>query len=330
MDNMPMQPPGKHLSVGERANIIANEHAQARYKIGKAEETQRRQQADIKLFASFLSEVGYEYPLSEFLDSNDWSLWSGITYGLVEGYLIWQLQQNYAIGSINVRLATVKTYCKLAQKAGTLSLEAYGAITLVKGFSHKEGVHVDEKREISRKGEKKAQWTSINAGHAALLKQQPQTKKGRRDAALISIMIDHGLRVGEVAGLMVQGIDLKEGTITFYREKVDLTQIHKLEPDTLIALLRYLPDCAGPYLFPGHKGQAITTRAINDRVSKMGIKIGVEALSPHDLRHYWATRAAKNKTPIKALQTAGGWKSPTMPLRYAESAEIANEGVILG
>jgi hypothetical protein len=39
-----------------------------------------------------------------------------------------------------------------------------------------------------------------------------------------------------------------------------------------------------------------------------------------------ATRAG---TPIKALQDAGGWNSPNMPLRYAESAEIANEGVRL-
>jgi hypothetical protein len=32
---------------------------------------------------------------------------------------------------------------------------------------------------------------------------------------------------------------------------------------------------------------------------------------------------------IKALQDAGGWNSPNRPLRYAESAEIANDGVKL-
>jgi hypothetical protein len=36
-----------------------------------------------------------------------------------------------------------------------------------------------------------------------------------------------------------------------------------------------------------------------------------------------------NSTDIKALQTAGGWNSPAMPLRYAEENTIANEGVVL-
>jgi hypothetical protein len=34
--------------------------------------------------------------------------------------------------------------------------------------------------------------------------------------------------------------------------------------------------------------------------------------------------------PLKALQDAGGWSRPAMPLCYAESAEIANDGVTLG
>jgi hypothetical protein len=46
--------------------------------------------------------------------------------------------------------------------------------------------------------------------------------------------------------------------------------------------------------------------------------------------HYWATQAARNNPPIDRLQEAGGWNSPAMPLRYGETAKIANEGVNLG
>jgi hypothetical protein len=35
---------------------------------------------------------------------------------------------------------------------------------------------------------------------------------------------------------------------------------------------------------------------------------------------------SRKGTQIRALQDAGGWSSPAMPLRYAESARIANEG----
>ncbi|MBC8492720.1 MAG: hypothetical protein H8D43_02960 [Chloroflexi bacterium] len=38
---------------------------------------------------------------------------------------------------------------------------------------------------------------------------------------------------------------------------------------------------------------------------------------------------ARSGTPIDRLQDAGGWASPSMPLRYVEAARIANEGVRL-
>ena len=57
--------------------------------------------------------------------------------------------------------------------------------------------------------------------------------------------------------------------------------------------------------------------------------VGLPNLRAHDCRHYWATAAIRNGTDIKALQTAGGWNSPPMPLRYAEENVVANEGVVL-
>jgi integrase len=82
------------------------------------------------------------------------------------------------------------------------------------------------------------------------------------------------------------------------------------------------------------KGGELTTagmspRAITKRVKDLGEDAGIEGLSPHDLRHYWATQAARSGTPLNRLQQAGGWSSLAMPMRYIEDAEIANEGVIL-
>jgi integrase len=74
----------------------------------------------------------------------------------------------------------------------------------------------------------------------------------------------------------------------------------------------------------------VVDRTLRTRVGQLGAAVGLDHLSPHDCRHYWATAATRAGTPIKALQDAGGWNSPNMPLRYAESAEIANEGVKLG
>ena len=70
-------------------------------------------------------------------------------------------------------------------------------------------------------------------------------------------------------------------------------------------------------------------QAISARVRRLGEEIGIEGLSAHDCRHYWATRAAAMGTDVMKLKDAGGWSSLAMPMRYVEAAAIANEGVRL-
>jgi integrase len=211
-------------------------------------------------------------------------------------------------------------------------------IKAVEGYGHTEGKRLDGGRETQRRGHKKAHTTSVSQAHVAALKQQPDTPTGRRDALLMCILLDHGLRCGEVAILARDAIDLEAGTLTFYRPKVDITQVHQLTTDTLRAAMRYLQkDSAGAtYLLRdsrrgGHLGDGrMGERSINARVQLLGEAVGIGLLSPHDLRHAWATAAIRGGTDIKSLQDAGGWASPYMPLRYAESAKIANQGVKLG
>ena len=72
--------------------------------------------------------------------------------------------------------------------------------------------------------------------------------------------------------------------------------------------------------------EAGVTRALTKRVELLGRRAGLKGLSAHDGRHFWATFKANNNTPINRLMDAGGWSSPAMPLRYIESAHIANKG----
>jgi len=69
--------------------------------------------------------------------------------------------------------------------------------------------------------------------------------------------------------------------------------------------------------------------AINQRVRFLGKKIGVDQLSPHDCRHFWAWSAAEAGTDLESLKQAGGWASLDMPSRYIKRREVANEKVRL-
>ena len=243
--------------------------------------------------------------------------------------------QGDAVGSINVRLSTVKTYAKLATKAGVLSAEELAMIRTVAGYAHKEARRMDERRETSRRGRKKSVAVHISQKQAKKLKSQPDTPQGRRDALLMCLLLDHGLRVGEVARLQMSDIDLRGGEMRFLRPKVDKVQTHRLSADTLRALHAWFESGNAPgtgcLLRGSRKGGALTTagmseRSISGRVRGLGEQVGIQGLSAHDCRHYWATYWAR-KVDVLRLQEAGGWSSLAMPRRYVEDSEIANEGM---
>lgn len=335
------------VNVLAMAGQVADRHASASafadYQARKAANTRGRQADDIAVFARFLASAGV--PTGNLAE--DPAAWAGVSWGLVEAFNRWQLGQGYAVGTCNVRLATVKTFCKLAAKAGHIAPEQYAMIAMVKGLSRKEGRNVDETRETTRVGAKKAEAVTIAKKQAAQLKGHskpnerplyPDTPQGRRDTLMMCLMLDHGLRVGEVALLEVAHFNLAAGEFRFYRPKVDKEQTHKMTADTLRAAFAYFAAGDAPAVGPLLRGSrkdgrleaaGMSERAMTARVAELGRRVGILGLSAHDCRHYWATAAVRNGTDIKALQEAGGWASPAMPLRYAAAGVIANAGVKL-
>jgi len=325
--------------VGKAANQAAARSAFADYRSRKAPNTVRRQDAALALFSEYLTEAAGDGPSGNALASRS-EAWAGVTWGLVEGFVRWLVLGGYAIGTVNVRLSTIKTYTKLATKAGALDPQELALVQTVSGYSRSEAKRIDERREEreipTRTGDKKPEPLVLSKAEIEELKAQPDTPQGRRDAVLVGLMLSLGLRCGEVASLTVGNIDLKAGELTFYRPKVDIVQTHDLK-DLQRPLASYLQRDAvgvGPLLRASRRGGELThagmsKRAITDRVRTLGEEIGVEGLSAHDLRHTWATWAARSGTAIDRLQDAGGWASPAMPLRYIEAATVANDGVVL-
>jgi integrase len=278
--------------------------------------------------------------------------WTGITHGLIEAFRNWQIDNGYAIGTINRRLATVKKYAGLAHKAGVIDAPEAALIKTVKGFSSKRGRNVDKGRSEAgmntrklrdSKPNKKAESIEIPLGDVKRLKTtHDNTPQGRRDALLMCLLLEHGLRASEAAALTVGDIDMKAGKMRFYRQKVDKTQTHNLTADTLKALRDYMKhdapsDKNAPLLRASKKTgdlvedmqAGLTPRSITRIVAALGESIGLHGLSAHDCRHSWATRAAKAGTSPFVLQEAGGWSSLEMPRRYIDEQAIANEGVRL-
>jgi integrase len=262
--------------------------------------------------------------------------WHGVTWGLVEGFVRWLLNQGYSVASINNRLSAVKVYARLATRAGAIPAEEHALIREVRGYGETEGKRVDERRPKRRVGYKKDEALVLTAEQARLLKTQyTSTPQGIRDRLLICLLLDLGLRASEVAALRVEDF-AEPGYITVYRQKTDSVDRMELTADILKALAAYAPyqRKEGLLLRGSRKTEELTeqnmsVRAIGSRVKILGRDIlGLWELSPHDLRHTWATRAAKNSDPF-TLRDAGGWTNMQTPGRYVERAKVVNEGIRL-
>ena len=323
--------------AGIVANQVAGNHVFTDYISRKSNNTLRAHRADLDAFCVFLVKAGVSScPGGEALQ-RDPIAWLGVTWGLAQAFVKASLNAGVALSTVNRRLSTVKAYAALAAKAGVIESTELTLIKGVAGFGKKEFSRVNEKRPQTRVGAKKATNTAITLEDAKALKEQPNTPQGRRDALLMCLLLDHGMRVGEVAALTVTAVDLKTGELVFWREKVQKQQRHRLTADTRKALQLYFEHDApakGFLLRGSNKAgvlteDAMSTRAINARVGVLGEAVGVVSLSPHDCRHYWATRAIQRGTDPFALKQAGGWNSMSTVARYVDENEIANEGVIL-
>jgi len=324
------------------AGQVANYHAAQRrfddYLSRKADNTVVAQRSDLLHFSVYLHDVGVQNTPNEDQLQTDPLAWRGVTWGLVDGFVKWQLTQGHAITSINRRLSTIKVYAKLASQAGMIDAQELALIKTVTGYAKNEARRIDARRPVTRVGDKKRTPTRITHDQARQLKASPDTPQGRRDTLIMCLLLDHGLRVGEVVLLRAENFDVEGGLFYFERPKVDGAQVHKFSNDTLHALQGYIgagdAPKTGPLLRGSRKSGALThagisDRAIQARVRFLGEQIGLFDLSPHDCRHYWATYWAK-KVDVIQLQEAGGWSSLEMPRRYIERAKIANIGMTEG
>jgi integrase len=332
---------GTIAAAAHAADAAAAQGVFARYRADLSAQTRRAQDADLDRWARYLAAVGAGDSACAWAEEP--GCWAGVSWGLVEGFLRWQERESYSLATIARSLSTVRGYCKQAARAGVLPVEALALIETVKSPAprSKAARNRDATRAQTRTGAKKVEPVRLTPAQARQLKREhADTPEGRRDALLMCLMLDHGLRVSEAIDLQVVNLQLAQGLMSFYRRKVDKTQTHRLSPDTLRAARRYYDagdaPAAGQLLRTVERrgartlGGALSVQGARELVGRLGRAIGVLGLSPHDCRHFWATRAAAAGTNPLALQEAGGWNSLVMPRRYIEAAAIANDQVRLG
>lgn len=136
----------------------------------------------------------------------------------------------------------------------------------------------------------------------------------QRDLAMIELIYAAGLRVSEAVGVTVSQVKLEAGylTVTGKGRKERVVPIGRAARDRLLAYLRDVrPQLVGrrlsPHLFVTRAGRAMTRQGFWQRLRRRALQAGIrEPVTPHTLRHAFATHLVEGGADLRAVQTMLG------------------------
>ncbi|WP_044873192.1 tyrosine recombinase XerC [Pseudomonas sp. LFM046] len=128
----------------------------------------------------------------------------------------------------------------------------------------------------------------------------------RRDQAMLELFYSSGLRLSELVGLDLDGLDLSDGLVRV-RGKGNKTRELPVGRKAREALEAWLPlrAAANPgdgAVFISQQGRRLTSRAIQLRVRQAGVRELGQHLHPHMLRHSFASHMLESSQDLRAVQ----------------------------
>jgi site-specific recombinase XerD len=147
---------------------------------------------------------------------------------------------------------------------------------------------------------------------------------GRRDEAILRVLIDTGARLAEVAGLGLADVDLDTGMVRLLG-KGRRIRFNPVGRKTIRSLDRYLrlrghqPDRDLVALWLGRRG-ALTAYGVTEVVKRRAAEAGLGRVHPHQLRHTAAHDLRLAGADDDSVMRLMGWRDRSMLHRYGSSA----------
>ena len=195
--------------------------------------------------------------------------------------------------TINLRLAAVRRVAFEAADSGLLSPELAAGIRRVKG--------------VRRIGVRIGNWLTAEQAKRLLAVADRGSLRGKRDYAMIAMLVGCGLRRGELLGLRVDSIQSREehwviadllGKAGHIRTvpipswvKVAIDEWKEAGCITEGALFRSINKTGRVW------GTGMTPKVLWEVVRDAAKRAGIEKLAPHDLRRYGGQRELREAVP---------------------------------
>ena len=146
-----------------------------------------------------------------------------------------------------------------------------------------------------------------------LIEEGPRGRCAKRDRALLELLYGTGLRASETVGLAMGDVDLSEGVLLVRRGKGAKDRVVPFGERVRQAILAYLreerPGSTGP-LFLSARGSGLRSQGLAAVVRRAARHAGLRRrVSPHRLRHSYATHLLRHGAPLVALKALLGHAS---------------------
>jgi site-specific recombinase XerD len=252
----------------------------------------------------------------QLVDNSDWA---SMRYEHVIAIRTKLQEQGFSPASVNATLCALRGVAREAWNLGLMSTDTYMRIESVKGL----------------RSSRLPSGRMLSAGEIAALFEacrNDATAAGRRDAAILGLLLGAGLRRSECAELKLADFNADEGSLKV-RGKGDKERMVYLNNGALDAVLDWLSvrgndeGCLITRVSQAGivQSDGLTSQAIYNALSKRAKEAKVSRFSPHDLRRTTASNLIDLTGDLSAVQSLLGHASVNTTVRYDRRGEAAKK-----
>ena len=261
---------------------------------------------------SLQSRRSYQHAMDEFIDWYCSEPRLALNRGVVLRYRLQLEAKMLAAATINVRLAAVRRLAYEAADTGLLSPELVAGIRRVKG--------------VPQLGRRVRNWLSSTEGQQLLSAFNAGTLRGKRDAAIVSLLLGCGLRRSEVVALNFGDIQRREDhwaivDLVGKAGHVRTVPVPVWVKGAVEAWTESAPIASGRLFRSIRKngavwGDGITQNLVWYVVKDRAARVGIKVLAPHDLRRTCARLCHAAGGELEQIQFLLGHASVQTTERY--------------
>ncbi|MBW1713933.1 MAG: tyrosine recombinase XerC [Deltaproteobacteria bacterium] len=254
-------------------------------------QTRRAYRADVEEFGRFLEEAGID----------DLARVDHLT---VRSWLV-RLHKRLSKASIERKVASLRSFFRYLNQEGLLRANPTSRLL------------------APRKERRAPAFLSVDEAFALLDSAADQGLGPVRDRAILELLYSSGLRVGELTSLDVDSVDQRLGLVRV-KGKGGRERVVPVGQQALEKIKKYLKDWAAvraksshKALFLNQRGGRLTDRSVRNILNQTLTRLAaVRRISPHGLRHSFATHLLDSGADLRAVQEMLGHASLSTTQKY--------------